>query len=68
METVHINNLISLVAMTVDRIHRRDTEAYNKMCEHMMNNPALYGEISRNVEGHIRAVVSAIESNLYIKK
>lgn len=67
METVHINNLISLVAMTVDRIHRKDIHAYDKMREHLMNNPELYGEVSRNVKAHIREVVSSIACNVYEK-
>lgn len=65
METVHINNLISLVAMTVDQIHRKDSHAYNKMCEHMVSNPEFYGEIPRSVEAHIRAVVSSIECEVW---
>ena len=67
METVHINNLISLVAMTVDQIHRHDVNAFDKMCEHLVNNPELYGEISMNVKGHIREVVSLIACNVYKK-
>lgn len=60
METVHINNLISLVATAVDMIHRDPRFDLEVTKEHLKNTN-LYGYIDGNVIRHIAAVLGSIK-------
>lgn len=66
METRHINNLISLVADTVDKMHRGDLTATNKAIYHLQNKPEVYGDVPEEVYDHITAIILAIDSELYL--
>lgn len=59
METRHVNNLISLVADSVDQIHRStiDLELVEAQL-HMRTD--LYGELQEDVINHIGAVLCGI--------
>lgn len=65
MEIRYINNLISLVADTVDKIHRGDFTATNKAIYHLQDNPEIYGDVPEEVYDHVAAVILAIDSELY---
>lgn len=65
MKTEHINNLISLVADTVDKMHRGDLTATNKAIDHLRNNPEIYGDVPEEVYDHAAAVILAIDFGLY---
>lgn len=64
MKTEHINNLISLVAMAVDEMHRGDEYAYQKAEFHLLKHHKLYGSISEEIHEHFCNVLSHIESAL----
>ena len=60
MQTEHINNLISLVADTVDRIHRStDDLEFVEASLHMRID--LYGDLPREVINHIGACLTGIK-------
>lgn len=60
MKTEHINNLISLVADTVDRIHRStDDLDFVEASLHMRTD--LYGELSEEVINHIGFCLTGIK-------
>ena len=59
MQTVHINNLISLVADAVDQIHRSTIDLeFTEAQLHMRTD--LYGELQEGVINHIGAVLCSI--------
>lgn len=59
MKTEHINNLISLVADTVDQIHRSTIDLDLTEAQlHMRTD--LYGELQKDVIDHIGAVLCGI--------
>ena len=65
MKTEHINNLISLVAMTVDGLHRGEHLApIDAMERHLKNNPDLYGDVSEEVAKHAINCVTAINNHI----
>jgi hypothetical protein len=60
METRYINNLISLVATSVDMVHRDPRFDLDVVKEHLKNTN-LYGHIDGNVIMHIAAVLGSIK-------
>lgn len=60
MKTEHINNLISLVADTVDRIHRStDDLEYVEASLHMRTD--LYGDLPEEVIQHVGSCIVSIK-------
>ena len=66
MKTVHINNLISLVTDTVDKMHRGDLTVTNKALDHLQNNSEIYGDVPEEVYDHVAAILLAIDFELYL--
>ena len=62
--TLYSNNLISLIAQTVDQIHRGDNDAIENAIKHLNDNPELYGKVSAEVHDHFIACITAVKSNL----
>ena len=65
MQTEHINNLISLIADTVDKMHRGDITATNKALYHLQNNFEIYGDVPEEIYDHTAAIILAIDSELH---
>lgn len=64
MKTEHINNLISLVAMTVDELHHGEHLAPIDAMERHLNDTELYGDFPKEVKDHIIHVVTAINNHI----
>lgn len=64
MQTKHINNLISLVADTVDKMHRGDLSAIVKALHHLYDNPEIYGDVPEEVYDHTAFILFGIDSEL----
>lgn len=71
MPQERVANLISLVATTVDRIHRGNFDAVNDMIEHVKRDPYRYGNPCEDFMDHlfntlnpIRCVVEYDETQL----
>lgn len=64
MKTEHINNLISLVAMTVDELHRGDYSNPISAMEKHLNNQEWYGDLPEEVKTHVINCVTAINSHI----
>ena len=64
MDIVEINNLISLVTMTVDELHRGEQLSSIDAMEKHLNNTELYGDLPKEVKDHIIHVVTAINNHI----
>ena len=60
----HVENLIDLVADTVDRHHSCDFDAYDRMLIELDHSPELYGKLSEHFIRHIIRAVGGICSRL----
>lgn len=65
MQIQHINNLISLIADTVDKTHKGDSSATVKALHHLWDNSEIYGDIPEEVYYHTAQILLAIDSELY---
>lgn len=63
MKTEHISNLISLVAMAVDQIHRGHDSAIEKSVKHL-ELQELYGDVPEDIKRHVDNCLTSIHSNL----
>ena len=64
MKTEHINNLISLIAMTVDELHHGEQLPPINAMERYLNDTELYGDLPKEVKDHIIHVVISIDNHL----
>ena len=64
MKTEHLNNLINLVAMTVDELHRVDYPNPIGAMEKHLNNTEWYGNLPKEVKDHIVHVAISISNHI----
>ena len=57
--TFYLNNLISLIAQTVDQIRRGDGKAIDNGINHLYGHPELYGKVSAAVHDYFIAHITA---------